>query len=154
MLPFVVTCHRGHLSFVLSTRCMDRVLRRTLTDHTTHKYSMSLPTFRLCEKTPCSPKGGIEYDLTWDGRQQVRRSRTGRSVAGKVPVTEPHCRDLQVCRPVVWVFGFLRRSLADGLRLQQGRRSHGWCALGNGKLRVGQGPSVLVDEGHLTIIKA
>jgi hypothetical protein len=88
--------------------------------------SMSQPTFRLREKISCPSKGGIEYDFTWHRRQQVRRCRTGRLVAMKIPVTEPHCSDLQVCHPRAWGFSVSYvDSLPDGLRLQQGQRSQG-----------------------------
>jgi hypothetical protein len=58
--------------------------------------SMSQPAFRLCKKVSCPSKGGIEYNLTSDRRQQVRRRRTGPLVAMKILATEPHCSDLQV----------------------------------------------------------
>ena len=85
-----------------------------------HACSMSQPAFRLFEKIPCPSKGGMEYDFTWHRRQQVRRCRTGRLVAMKIPATEPHCSDLQVCHPRAWVISFVRS------------QSSGWCEVAAG----------------------
>lgn len=94
--------------------------------------SMSQPAFRRFEKISCLSKGGIEYDFTWYRRQQVRRCRTGRLVAMKILTTEPHCSDLQVCRPF---FVFLRSQPSGRLRLQ-GQTSRDCRGLRNRRLLV------------------
>ena len=87
LLKYVYTCRRHKAGPGIDTR----TARLRNFGMGPQRRSMSHPAFRLCEKFSCSPKGGIEYDFTWCGRQQVRRCRTGRLVAMGIPATKPHC---------------------------------------------------------------